>query len=1518
MTKKMNKQTVSMEDVMANQFGNYGMEDATALDVINGLSAADLHEQGKDIKPNNNTKGEKTMNLVEMVSNNKEVNTVDEVISFIKGIKGATKDVIKAALKEEGVAYKATDKKDVLIDKLANKLGKQETTIEKDEETMGKTNTLQSLEDMVVFHNPEECDDAAYNAATGMDKADFTAQSENKKSQKKDTAKVKAYHNLNTSTTFQEIVENTDEITAEYVQTISGEVAAYDEMTIGERYLKATPFKSAVVKPAEGVVVTTSKKGEVKEMKLSRATKLFNSVNAMAKDNAELITYLTAVLPEGRASKEPRVLIMEHDLNNVCLRLKGGEVLSLGDVEAMGYQEAGMKLKQVITDSEGNEKTIFNNKVEEIFFMSNNDKNRYNQEGNCLTLQQGNLNYKAVAPELTPLSYEKEVNLVTDNKQDTKIITETTYVRDLSFFASVDFNITRKIANWMKEAILNYVVKNGKIKMFDAETGKTTYLHTANQSIAQLRTNGGFLIEESVMPYAEVLKKWHIVKEAFAGNIQEGVKRVHLNNSSGKDMKLDQMTKNCKLRVTQEEICGLRCVQADYRSKRDNRLVFRVVFATEVVADQDTNITFRGFDVAQTEMDKVVSEIPAEIKEAFAEARNVSDGYGFKGARLVLNEHLNGLVVGKELSTQMRMKIVGTNENGEIFSVPTNKGLFVPQFKACELMNNADVVLFADTVKSKGFFTFGNVTIDLKKLEVKGGAIEFENALLDAYVVGTVKQEEPLAFMASQNLQHFVQDEETGKKLINSSIVSIVKTIEENKFEAICKATEEEVDLDELFSDDYVSHEAIALAAINANHEAMEDAFVSKQLVAKAIDLANQLVERNRVAMEYMKQRYMIIDPIAVVNALEAGSIINNKIVVVSKEQGIDHTIVQKDEVVVPTLQGFLTGECTSQRSPFSHVAEAQYAVATMKEEYTNNTIVIGGKERNLLAGCTIFNATTAALEAQSGADMDGDKSILSFYKTIVDFFKNANESAILDVWFNSVTGEWGTGSIVIGEQAKEKEIKFNSILGATKLNKGQLETRVADYATKTGKMDQLVADAFKAVSRASIGMTNDLGKYANAIMILMDIRSTLTIEKAIKECDSAVLALLFCVRWEVDKAKHGGSFAEHEAIQKVLRAIEMDLLKETGSVYETVADARKAAAVVLEKLGLSFLANHLRFTKNFDGEYQFAGLQKAEWLASQKDKFGHEKETLFSKLETYAVESIVAMANDLIADVESKGHIDHLLTTGLVFSDDKMDAIKSALEMFVKEYSEFYLEKANKIRACEKQIKAVMEKRDKDTNWEVMNSSKLLHHAKDVFELEDVIADMKQLKEERNLYTAVFKQRVCDAIPFSDHIIAVALYQMQVRKGTKATTVQLNGKRLTVTTNTFGIDLAWKVFGKELIEIIGGKVNLQETIEGDFVNVDAGFNFFTNEEGELVERTAEELTNCVIARYETEVPVGKGKTVVEDCIVLINPETEAELAWAKVNAVTGLIIAQDSILEDVILVAGTVNELGAVLSIRK
>lgn len=1464
----------NLKDVSLFPEMDLGVDESALYAALNDMDAATRNEEGQAKEMN--TKGEKTMKTVEMVANNTEVNTVSN---------------------------------------------KQETTIAKDEKTMINMNT-QSIEEMSMFYNPEEDNNDAYSVLAGMSAADREAKSETKKSDKAQDTKAKAQYNarnLNTTLTFQEIVGNTDEITAEYVETISNEAAVYGEMNIGERYLKATPFKSAVVKPAEGVVLVTKKKGGEKEMKLNRATKLFNSINALAKDNAELIAYLTAVVPGGKASEKVKVLMMEHSLNNVHLRLHDGRILSLADVEDMGYKEAGKLLKRDIKNAAGKViKTVFNSNLEEIIFVGNNDKDRYKQEGNCLTLQQDNLNYKAVAPTTTTVSFEKEVRLTTDGKRDIKIITETIQVRDLSFFASIDFNITRKIAGWMKEAILAYVVNNGKIKMLDLETNKTTYLHTANQSIAQLRTNGGFLIEESVMSYEDVLAKWHIVKEAFAGSIKEGVKRVHLNNASGVDMKLDQMTKDCKLRVTQEEICGLRCVQVDYRSKHDNRLVFRVVFATEVVADQDTSITFRGFDVAQTEMSKVVSNIPAEIKEAFAKARNVSDGYGFKGARLVLNDHLNGIGAGKELSAQMRMKIVGTNKNGEIFSVPTNKGLFVPQFKACELMNNADVVLFADTVKSKGFFTFGDVTIDLKKLEVKGGAIEFEDALLDAYAVGFVKQEESLAFMASQNLQHFVHDVEAGKKLINSSIVSIMKAVEENRFEAICRSTEEETNLDELFSSDYVSHEDIALAAISANPEATEDAFISKALVSKSIELSNQLVERNRVAMEYMKQRYMIIDPIAVVKALEAGSIIDNKIVVVNKELGIDHTIIKKGEIAVPTQQGFLTGECTSQRSPFSHVAEAQYAVATVKEEYANNTIVIGGKERNLLAGCTIFNATTATLEAQSGADMDGDKSILTFYKSIVEFFKNANEAAILDVWFDSKTGEWDTGSIVIGEQAKEKEIVFNSLGQKTKLIKGQLDPRMVTYATKLNKVDQLVADAFKAVSRSSIGMTNDLGKYANAIMILMDIRSTLNSKEEIQECDAATLALLFCVRWEVDKAKHGGSFAEHPAIQKVLRGIEMDLLKETGATYPTEVEAREAVSEVLNKLGMSFLANHLKVRKNFSDEFQFAGLQKAEWLASQKDKYGHEKDTLFANLEEYAVESIVAMSKELITGVESKGHVDHLLTTGLVFSTEKMDAIKSALEMFVEEYTTFYSEKSNKIRACENKIKEVMIERDSYTNWTDMNGSKLLHNAKEVSELEDQLVEMKQLKEDRNLYTAVFKQRVCDAIPFSAHIIAVALYQMQVRKGSRATSVTANGKRLTVASNTFGIDLAWKVFGKELIEIIGGKVNLQETLEGDFASVDAGFNFFANEEGMLVERTAEELANCVIARYETEVPVGRGKTAVKDCIVLVDPETEAEFAWAEVNAITSLIIGKDSVLEDVVLVPGTVNELGAVLSIRK
>jgi len=1277
---------------------------------------------------------------------------------------------------------------------------------------------------------------------------------------------------------------------------------------------------------------------------------IIKNINAYGTDveRKEVLRYINALETEGEKPVQVRVLQGAGDINNIVLRnVIDGKVVEV-PMSEYNRKEHGkyfnVQRKKGYADGTPRYSNTFLSTVT-WHHPGNLKVENLGKKGNLLTFQPDSALAKMLQPETTTVVQEvvqaDRVDGV-DKRTVNKKVTEN--VRILPELCVIKLGFKVKTEEKIQKAIINRIKETGQLPIIDTdENGNSiqTTVEIAGASVSHQRNGSAIFVDSKKLPTTELLRRCGVDPVAFNNNAADMVKRIFLNLSSGVDQKFDELVKDCVLKVSPDNVCGMNTLRVQFVHKETGVVIFTVSLASEVLADVSEKIKYRGFDVSKKSMKGAITEVPESVRKAFGQLRNAGDGAGIVSSRVAYFNHSNGLLVGQELSFQNRMYISGENTaTGEKFSLPANKGAFMVEDEIANLFN-ADVVLFADCVKAKGVFTYGNETIDVKKLTATK-EFTFDNARLESYIVGSIKEEETLGFLASQVAQHLVRTKECAEKLNFAGVLAIAKQIENDNFEAIhCdERGNGEYDLADLDGADYVDPTKVAILAVREHMEASNDAYISKSLVKRAFDLSEKLYKKSRIAMEYAKNRYMFYDWKAAAKALKAGSIYNNAIVVYTKnekaiesiksvspnainEDGyVDFTIIEEDTVFVATKKGVLLGRCASARYPFSHIAEAYLTEAVYNEEYVNSTLVLGGKVRNVYAGCIIYCSKSVALEQQSGADQDGDTAVLFALFLLLETVEKMNETPILDIWFDGqafkkgavakVKVNWNTGSIIVGEEAGPKVIEFRFATQTIRLVDGQISKEDMAKFTKVGKQEELVAAAFKAVTRSTVAMVNELGKYANAIMTLMDLRTILTNKKEIVLLDDIVLGLLLCVRWEVDKIKHGGSFTKHPAIAKVIAATDyISFGEDKNGNYislnqnkddeakkvifaENIVEAKEIVLNILENNPYTFLVEHYTFKETKKG-FNAAYIQKPKWLAAQKDEFGKEIDSLFAYQTKHAMAAVASMGKKLVAN-ESVGEIRNLLLDGIPYNQDKMNACIQAVTVPYNEVMDFQKSNREKREALVAEIVSEMEKREPKTNWEKMKEAKLLDRAKHVAVLADVLQALKEEKEVLRAYNGVFKERVFKSLPFSKEMIALAFYQVCVTSGKRYKTKSevVNGQ-LIIDSNWNNTRLPWTFFASELISILGmdEEARKELVLDGEFERAEAGFQLLAEEDEELP--TVEELENAVLVRAPFNI-VEKGKKVEKDCLLICEKYEEGDkfeydpIAYVKVNSLTKVV----------------------------
>ena len=356
----------------------------------------------------------------------------------------------------------------------------------------------------------------------------------------------------------------------------------------------------------------------------------------------------------------------------------------------------------------------------------------------------------------------------------------------------------------------------------------------------------------------------------------------------------------------------------------------------------------------------------------------------------------------------------------------------------------------------------------------------------------------------------------------------------------------------------------------------------SYTLRKKMLDLASSALQQfangSRLYAKDSKFAFMLSDPFAVMFYLRQG------ILGAKKADVTDYVGIKPDHVLSPELRleggeevfRINTDRLALFRFPFLHSTEARvvnptrdlFHNAESKRWYEG--LVLSG----FIQGVVIYSIWDMNAEGQSGADYDGDLTVATKNPHIVN---NLNSSDLfLD--YSIIEQTDGTQTILDGCPFPGSDFDLASLLRPAELEWMKEHDVMLSRGGISGPAElsntpdwvNLVAGLSARVARATL-VGNDIGRLTNISLTISHIVSALkttysqllavtdldvepaasAIRQEITGYNKLNMLLAVAIRWEVDKAKHGGAYMkEMPFLEALLGKVELDELVELENKY--------------------------------------------------------------------------------------------------------------------------------------------------------------------------------------------------------------------------------------------------------------------------------------------------------------------------------------------------------------------------------
>lgn len=390
----------------------------------------------------------------------------------------------------------------------------------------------------------------------------------------------------------------------------------------------------------------------------------------------------------------------------------------------------------------------------------------------------------------------------------------------------------------------------------------------------------------------------------------------------------------------------------------------------------------------------------------------------------------------------------------------------------------------------------------------------------------------------------------------------------------------------------------LTVAQFAANPELFVKSAENKKKLFSLLDATTKkLVNGRSLYLEDASIKHMAVDPYAVLGFMSKGFL--------SAVRGEHDTVgIRKDQVIV---SGSKNGQFVVEhkkaflaRYPFLHSLEGRLVNddgGFPFNDFPTTSYYSKAFAQGSFQGVILYSLWDMNPEAQSGADFDGDTTVYTTNPIITE--NVAKTGFFLD--YSLVEQE--DGSIVLEEGcpfAGGKTTPVNKVLSKSQIayidsNDVTFDNGVFVFPEALAEDRQLLeifADSMAEMSMVNL-VSNDIGRYTNlnaSVMALMDTlreqsgNVTEAMKAAMAAGDSQAFMelnevnasvkeeftgykkmsfLLACaIRWEIDKAKHGGAYREHMEFLKAF-----DGLSASEDDHNKVFEMEDTYGVSLERL---------------------------------------------------------------------------------------------------------------------------------------------------------------------------------------------------------------------------------------------------------------------------------------------------------------------------------------------------------------
>ena len=495
-------------------------------------------------------------------------------------------------------------------------------------------------------------------------------------------------------------------------------------------------------------------------------------------------------------------------------------------------------------------------------------------------------------------------------------------------------------------------------------------------------------------------------------------------------------------------------------------------------------------------------------------------------------------------------KSIGIKLSGMQFRfTPVGKGLMliVPGLKK---LSGMDILLFDGCIKGDIGVYIQNNDMDFSVLN-KTRRVEEENTMKISRQILTAIGNKPM----------FDGLTKSTKKILRSLYNFDEKALKQ--FIGFCEEALEEETEETIIEIDNMT---VELFMTNPT-EFLKSAANEKKLVSLLDATAKKLINGRSLYLEDASIKHMAVDPYTILRFMKQGWLS-------AVRQSDDNVIgVRRNHLIVSILQNNVFSmehkKAFLGRYPFLQNLEGRivnddglsafYDFET--ERYYEKAFAQG-----YFQGVAIYSLWDMNPEGQSGADFDGDTTVYSTNPVITDNFDN--HTLFLD--YSLVEQETATGTeIVLVEGCPFSDSKQTELARIVSAEQAEyLEAHDVSYAN--GKflfpavmgadetLKGIFADAMANHSMVNLE-GNDIGRFTNIGASVMSLRSYLSdkmaevgfemqnmllaedfvtlvalneayasLKKEMEGYDKLSILIACAIRWEIDKAKHGGAYRSH------------------------------------------------------------------------------------------------------------------------------------------------------------------------------------------------------------------------------------------------------------------------------------------------------------------------------------------------------------------------------------------------------